>query len=121
MVPSFLICFFEEELAENDYLSLNTNSYGGFKICTTMMKAMSTRLKLKNFYSLNQSVLLHLLSKILAFLAFMAFKGLKRPKKAENVFLPNNLELSNLARNQIKKFSPAKFFSTFVTLVLDRR
>ena len=34
--------FFEEELAENDYLSLNTNSYGGFKICTTMKKAMST-------------------------------------------------------------------------------
>ena len=80
------------------------------------------RLKLKNFYSLNQSVLLHLLSKILAFLVFMAFKGLKRPKKAKKkFFLPNNLELSNLARNQIKKFSPAKFFSTFVTLVLDRR
>ena len=44
---------------------------------------MSTRVKLKNFYLLNQSVLIHLLSKILAFLAFVAFKGLKRPKKAE--------------------------------------
>ena len=32
---------------------------------------------------LNQSTLLHLLSKFLAFLAFIAFKGLKRPKKAE--------------------------------------
>ena len=41
------------------------------------------RVKLKKFYSLNQSVLTHLLSKILAFLAFVAFKGLKRPKKAE--------------------------------------
>ena len=43
----------------------------------------NSRLKPKNFYSLNQSVLIHLLSKILAFLAFVAFKGLKRPKKAE--------------------------------------
>ena len=41
------------------------------------------RVKLKNFYSLKQSVLIHLLSKILAFSAFVAFKGLKRPKKAE--------------------------------------
>ena len=46
-----------------------------------------------------------------------ASKGQKRLK----FFFPNNLELSNLARNQIKKFSPAKFFSTFVTLVLDGR
>ena len=44
---------------------------------------MDNRLKLKNFYSLNQTVLLHLLGKFLAFLAFIAFKGLKRPKKAE--------------------------------------
>ena len=44
---------------------------------------LPTRLKLKDFYSLNQSVLPHLLSKILA---FMAFKGLKRPKKAEKFF-----------------------------------
>ena len=44
---------------------------------------MPTRVKLKNFYSLKQSVLIHLLSKILAFSAFVAFKGLKRPKKAE--------------------------------------
>ena len=76
------------------------------------------RLKLKKFYSLNQFVLLHLLSKFLAFLAFIAFKGLKRLKKAKKKLLPNDLELSNLARNQIKKISPAKFFSTFVTLVL---
>ena len=75
------------------------------------------RLKLKNFYSLNPSVLIHLLSKILAFLAFIAFKGPKRPKKAEKKLLPKDLELSNLARNQIKKNSPAKIFSTFVTLV----
>ena len=79
---------------------------------------MIIRLKPKNFYSLNQSALIHLLSKILAFLAFIAFKGLKRPKKAEKKLLPNDLELSNLARNQIKKISPAKFFLTFVTLVL---
>ena len=51
------------------------------------------------------------------FLAFIAFKGLKRPKKAKKKLLPNDVELSNLARNQIKKISPAKFFSTFVTLV----
>ena len=50
---------------------------------------------------LNQSTLLHLLSKFLAFLAFIAFKGLKRPKKAEKKLLPNDLELSNLVRNQI--------------------
>ena len=49
----------------------------------TNLGATYTRLKLKIFYSLNQSVLLHLLSKFLAFLAFIAFKGLKRPKKAE--------------------------------------
>ena len=60
---------------------------------------LCTRLKPKNFYSLNQSVLIHLLSKILAFLAFIAFKGPKRPKKAEKKLLPNDLELSNLARN----------------------
>ena len=33
-------------------------------------------------------------------------------KKAEKKLLPNDLELSNLARNQIKKFSPTKIFST---------
>ena len=38
---------------------------------------------LLKFYSLKQSILIHLLSKILAFSAFVAFKGLKRPKKAE--------------------------------------
>ena len=43
----------------------------------------NSRVKLKKFYSLKQSVLIHLLSKILAFSAFVAFKGLKRPKKAE--------------------------------------
>ena len=40
-------------------------------------------LALKKNFSLKQSVLIHLLSKILAFSAFVAFKGLKRPKKAE--------------------------------------
>ena len=48
---------------------------------------------------LYRSVLLHLLSK---FLAFIALKGLKRPKKAKKKLLPNDLELSNLGRNQIK-------------------
>ena len=44
--------------------------------------------------------------------------GLYEGQKAKKKLLPNDLELSNLARNQIKKISPAKFFSTFVTLVL---
>ena len=58
---------------------------GGYEIMTSSIKEVfcSSRLKLKIFYSLNQSSLLHLLSKFLAFLAFIAFKGLKRPKRAE--------------------------------------
>ena len=43
---------------------------------------------------------------------YSPFRG--RPKK----LLLNDLELSNLARNQIEKISSAKFFSTFVTLML---
>ena len=38
--------------------------------------------------------------------------------QGQKKLLPNYLELSNLARNKKKKISPAKFFSTFVTLVL---
>ena len=87
--------------------------YGDTKSAFHKGHLLYIRLKPKNLYSLNQSILIHLLSKILAFLAFIAFKGPKRPKKAKKKLLPKDLELSNLARNQIKKFSPAKFFSTF--------
>lgn len=48
-----------------------------------LKNSLDSRVKLKKFYSLKQSVLIHLLSKILAFSAFVAFKGLKRPKKAQ--------------------------------------
>ena len=76
----------------------------------TCFRALYSRVKLKKFYSLKQSVLIHLLSKILAFSAFVAFKGLKRPKKAKKKLLPEDSELPNLARNQIKFFFLNKNF-----------
>ena len=59
------------------------------------------RVELKKFYSLNQSALLHLYK--------------KRPKK---ILLPNDLELSNMARNPIKKISPAKNFSGLKAMLI---
>ena len=68
------------------------------------------RLKPKNFYSLNQSVLIHLLSKILAFLAFIAFKGLKRPKKAEKKTFAKWLRIVQFGEKSNKKNFPSQNF-----------
>ena len=68
------------------------------------------RLKLKIFYSLNQSVLIHLLSKILAFLAFIAFKGLKRPKKAEKKTFAKWLRIVQFGEKSNKKNFPSQIF-----------
>ena len=76
--------------------------------CTTL--PIGTRLKLKNFYSLKQSVLIHLLSKILAFLAFMAFKGLKRPKKAEKKTFAKWLRIVQFGEKSNKKNFPSQNF-----------
>ena len=66
--------------------------------------------KLKIFYSLNQSVLIHLLSKILAFLAFIAFKGLKRPKKAEKKTFAKWLRIVQFGEKSNKKNFPSQIF-----------
>ena len=71
---------------------------------------MNIRLKPKNFYSLNQSALIHLLSKILAFLAFIAFKGLKRPKKAEKKTFAKWLRIVQFGEKSNKKNFPSQIF-----------
>ena len=68
------------------------------------------RVKLKNFYSLKQSVLIHLLSKILAFSAFVAFKGLKRPKKAEKKTFAKWLRIVQFGEKSNKKIFPSQIF-----------
>ena len=62
------------------------------------------------FYSLNQSILLHLLSKFLAFLAFIAFKGLKRPKKAEKKTFAKWLRIVQFGEKSNKKNFPSQIF-----------
>ena len=86
-----------------------------FQSVTTTCKCSITqfRVELKNFYCLNQSVLISLFSKFSAFLAFGPLwrpQGQKRPK---NKYGSKCLELSNSARNQIKNFCQAKIFSAF--------
>ena len=66
--------------------------------------------KSKKFHSLNQSVLIHLLSKILAFLAFIAFKGLKRPKKAEKKTFAKWLRIVQFGEKSNKKIFPSQNF-----------
>ena len=66
--------------------------------------------RIKIFYSLNQSVLLHLLSKFLAFLAFIAFKGLKRPKKAEKKTFAKWLRIVQFGEKSNKKNFPSQNF-----------
>ena len=71
---------------------------------------MYIRVKSKNFYSLKQSVLIHLLSKILAFSAFVAFKGLKRPKKAEKKTFAKWLRIVQFGEKSNKKNFPSQIF-----------
>ena len=59
---------------------------------------------------LNQSTLLHLLSKFLAFLAFIAFKGLKRPKKAEKKTFAKWLRIVQFGEKSNKKIFPSQIF-----------
>ena len=59
---------------------------------------------------LNQSTLLHLLSKFLAFLAFIAFKGLKRPKKAEKKTFAKWLRIVQFGEKSNKKNFPSQIF-----------
>ena len=85
-IPNIKSYLFQDILARNCYPEWYYQvpaHCGPFCEAHQLVQDMYIRLKLKFFYSLNQSVLLHLLSKFLAFLAFIAFKGLKRPKKAE--------------------------------------
>ena len=78
--------------------------------CNQLPIVLLSRLKLKIFYSLNQSVLLHLLSKFLAFLAFIAFKGLKRPKKAEKKTFAKWLRIVQFGEKSNKKNFPSQNF-----------
>ena len=79
-------------------------------VCSSTSTYYYSRLKPKNFYSLNQSVLIHLLSKILAFLAFIAFKGLKRPKKAEKKTFAKWLRIVQFGEKSNKKNFPSQIF-----------
>ena len=82
-----------QKLIQRIWRSQLTITYScGYRILVDLISSINIRLKLKTFYSLNQSVFKHLLSKILAFLAFIALYNVQFGEKSN------------------KKISPAKFF-----------
>ena len=90
----------------NDHYIPSSNSCS----ITSLLTHWNNRVKLKNFYWLKQSVLIHLLSKILAFSAFVAFKGLKRPKKAEKKTFAKWLRIVQFGEKSNKKNFPSQNF-----------